>query len=76
MTEKEKYEKATSNQEDWAILPFDEEEDDARWTKLIEETEKLEKEAVEAEAVVGEILMESSLSGINQKEEPTEDTLF
>lgn len=62
--------------EDWAVLPFDEAEDDARWTRLIQETEELIKEAEELEAVHGEILMENKLSDLNLKEKLAEDELF
>ena len=62
--------------EDWAVLPFDEAEDDARWTRLIQETEELIKEAEELEAVHGEILMENKLSDLNLKERQAEDELF
>lgn len=76
MSENEKNKEVTSNAEDWAILPFDEKEDEARWTKLIEETEKLEEDAAETEAAFGELLMENTLSDIKQKEKSTDDELF
>ncbi|NJM54381.1 MAG: hypothetical protein HC846_13990 [Blastocatellia bacterium] len=59
MTEIEKNKEAESKTEDWAIIPFDEAEDDARWSKLIEETDKLIEETRELEAVHGKILMEN-----------------
>lgn len=47
--------------EDWAIIPFDEREDDERWAKLIDEMRELEVRAAELEAVHGELLMEEEL---------------
>ncbi len=76
MTETEKNKGTANKREDWAILPFDEKEDDARWSKLIEETEQLAEDAAETEAVFGELLMENTLSEIKQTEKPTEDELF
>lgn len=49
---------------DWAVLPFDEEQDDKRWDKLIKETEELEREVVRHEAVHGKLLMEEPFSEI------------
>lgn len=57
MTEIEKTKKANGKDEDWAIIPFDEAEDDERWAKLISETEELEKKVASHEAVFGAILM-------------------
>jgi len=76
MRETEKNKKAVSKTDDWAVLPFDEKEDEARWTKLIEETEKLEEDTFESEAVFGAILMENILSDILRSEKPIEDELF
>ena len=76
MTETEENKEATSKTEDWAIIPFDEAEDDARWSKLIEDTDKLIRETEEMEAVHGEILMENKLSDIKIAEEEAEDELF
>ena len=75
MTEIEEKE-AGSNKEDWAIIPFDEAEDDARWSKLIEETDKLIEETKNLEAVHGKILMENKLSDIVFSEEEFEDDPF
>jgi hypothetical protein len=33
-----------SSHQDWAVLPFDESEDDERWARLVREIECLEKE--------------------------------
>lgn len=76
MTETEKNKEADSSSEDWAIIPFDEAEDDARWSKLIEETDKLIEETRDLEAVHGKILMENKLSEIAIREEETEDDPF
>jgi hypothetical protein len=76
MNETGKNKEAASETEDWAIIPFDEAEDDARWSKLIEDTDKLIAEAEEMEAVHGEILMENNLSDIKLEEAEAEDELF
>jgi len=47
---------------DWAVLPFDEAEDDARWAQLSAELDELEKEVDAHEAVHGKILMEEDFS--------------
>lgn len=76
MTEIEKNKEAESNEEDWAIIPFIEAEDDARWSKLIEETDQLIEETRDLEAVHGKILMENKLSDIVISQEETEDDPF
>ena len=76
MTETEEKKEAVSKSQDWAIIPFDEAEDEARWTRLIEETDKLIEEAAELEAVHGEILTENILSDIKFSEKQPEDELF
>jgi hypothetical protein len=76
MTETEENKETTSKTEDWAIIPFDEAEDDARWSKLIEETDKLIEETRDLEAVHGKILMENKLSDIAIVEEEVEDDPF
>ena len=68
MTEIEKTKKADGKDEDWAIIPFDEAEDDERWAKLISETEELEKKVASHEAVFGTILMEADLSRFQAEE--------
>ena len=75
MTETEKNKEAGSKTEDW-VIPFDEAEDDARWSKLIEDTDKLIEEVEEMEAAHGEILMENKLSEIVIREEEVEDDPF
>ena len=76
MTETEENKEATSKTEDWAIIPFDEAEDDARWSKLIEDTDKLIEETEAMEAAHGEILMENKLSDIKIVEKEVEDDPF
>ena len=76
MTENEKNKEAAGSAEDWAIIPFDEAEDDARWSKLIEETDELIAETEAMEAVHGEILMENKLSDLKFQEEENEEELF
>ncbi len=76
MNETGKNKEAANETEDWAIIPFDEAEDDARWSKLIEATDKLIAEAEEMEAVHGKVLMENKLSDIKTEEEVTEEELF
>jgi hypothetical protein len=77
MTESKKNKEAAGGiTEDWAIIPFDEAKDDARWSKLIEETDKLIEETEELEAAHGKILMENKLSGIKVAEEEIEDVPF
>lgn len=75
MSENEKNKKADGVREDWAIIPFDEAEDDARWSKLIEETDNLIEETQVLEATHGKIFMENKLSEINS-DESVEDFLF
>lgn len=60
--------------EDWAILPFNEAEDDKRWTKLIRETEALKKDAARSEKNSGEIsaidlLNDFQMSTVNEDDE-------
>ena len=72
----EKNKEAASENEDWAVLPFDEAEDDARWAKLIEETDELITEAQAMEAVHGPLLMENKLSDLKTSESEAEDHPF
>lgn len=76
MTENEKNKEAGDYVEDWAITPFDEAEDDARWSKLIEETDKLIEETQVLEAAHGRILMENKLSDIKVAEAQIQDAPF
>lgn len=68
MTENEKTKEAVNKAEDWAVLPFDEAEDDARWAKLTEETDELAEKVASHEAVFGPISMEAD-ANILQGEE-------
>jgi hypothetical protein len=72
----EKNKEVANENEDWAVLPFDEAEDVARWAKLIEETNELIKEAEEMEAVHGPLLMENKLSDLKTSESEAEDNPF
>jgi len=76
MTEHEKNKEAAGKTEDWAVIPFDEAEDDARWTHLIEETDDLIKEAEKMEADYGVVLTENKLSDLKTSDEQTEDAPF
>ena len=74
MSENERNKKAAGDAEEWAIIPFDEAEDDARWSKLIEETDRLIAKTRELEAVHGKILTENKL--VDLKCQEVEDGLF
>ena len=76
MTETEENKEAVGKSQDWAIIPFDESKDEARWTRLIEETDKLIEEAAELEAVHGKLLTETKLSDIVFSEKQTDEELF
>ena len=76
MTEHEKNKEAAGKTEDWAILPFDEAEDDARWTRLIEQTDDLIKEAEKMEADYGVLTTENKLSDLKTSDEQAEDAPF
>lgn len=72
----EKDKEVAQGSNDWAILPLDEAEDDARWARLIEETDELIKEAEGMESVDGELLTENKLSDLKLKEKQPEDVPF
>jgi hypothetical protein len=72
----EKDKKNVEESNDWAVLPFDEAEDDSRWEKLIEETDVLIKTVEEMEAVHGPLLTENNLEEIKTSEQQPEDELF
>lgn len=76
MTKPEKNKQAADKTEDWAILPFDEAEDDARWTRLIEQTDDLIKEAEKMEADYGVLTTENKLSDLKTSDEQAEDAPF
>ena len=70
MSEIKHIKKAVDKNKDWAVLPFDEEEDDKRWGLLLEETEQLEKDIAQFEATHGEkILMNEPLSEVQAEEQ-------
>lgn len=76
MSETEKTKEAVSGEdEDWAILPFDEAEDDERWAKLGIELDELAEDVARHEAVFGKILMKKNLSEIitEKEDEETDD---
>lgn len=82
MTETKKTNESGEGSEDWAILPFDEAEDDERWARLSAEMDELEKEVDAHEAVYGKILMEADFSrfaadenvqSVSVADEPDED---
>lgn len=82
MTETKKTNEPGDENEDWAVLPFDEAEDDARWAQLSAEMEEFEKEVDAHEAVHGKILMEEDFSrfatgenvqSVSDADEPEED---
>ena len=62
MSETENKKKAADKDEDWAMLPFDEAEDDARWAKLSQEMDALVEKTESTEKLTGRILMEEDLS--------------
>ena len=82
MSETKKTNESGEENEDWAVLPFDEAEDDARWARLSAEMDELEKEVDAHEAVHGKILMEEDFSrfaagenvqSVSETGEPEED---
>ncbi len=62
MSEIEKTKNTNASDEDWAVLPFDQEEDDARWAKLSGEMDELIEKTKSTEKLTGTILMEEDLS--------------
>lgn len=68
MTENEKSKEAVGKTEDWAVLPFDEAEDDARWAKLSDEMDELAEKVASHEAVFGPISMEADASILRSEE--------
>lgn len=76
MSELKTKNRAADKEDDWAILPFDEAEDDARWKNLIEETDQLIKNVGEMEAVHGPLLTENRLSDPKNAEDQAEENPF
>lgn len=62
MSEIEKTKRTDVENEDWAILPFDEAEDDARWAKLSSEMDELLEKTISTEKLTGTILMKEDLN--------------
>ena len=62
MTDTKKTNEPGDENEDWAVLPFDEAEDDARWARLSAEMDELEKEVDAHEAIYGKIIMEEDFN--------------
>jgi hypothetical protein len=82
MGETKKSNESGEENEDWAVLPFDEAEDEKRWARLSAEMDELEKEVDAHEAVHGKILMEEDFSrfaadenvqSVSDTDEPEED---
>lgn len=72
MSEIENIKKAADKDEDWAILPFDEAEDDARWARLSQEMDELIEKTESTERLTGTILMEEDLSRFVSEKPQTE----
>lgn len=76
MTEIRDQENMSSKDQDWALIPFDEAEDDARWERLIEETDQLIEEVNETEKIYGVLLTENKLSDLVVSEQQSLDEPF
>lgn len=81
MSEIEKTKRTDVENEDWAILPFDEAEDDARWAKLSNEMDELLEKTISTEKLTGTILMKEDLNRFVSPESESgeaeeEDQLF
>ena len=82
MSEIENIKKAADRDEDWAIILFDEAEDNARWAELSKEMDDLIEKTESTEKLTGIILMEEDLSRFasekpqTDRDEPVEDELF
>lgn len=76
MTKNKEIKEAGGKDEDWAVFPFDEAEDDERWSRLSSEMDELAKKVADTEAEFGEVLlMEETLSDISaeDRQEETEE---
>ncbi len=62
MSEIEKTKRTDVENEDWAVFPFDEAEDDARWAKLSNEMDELLEKTISTEKLTGTILMKEDLN--------------
>ena len=67
---------AADKAQDWAVIPFDEAEDEARWEKLIDETDDLIAEAKQLETALGAPLTKNKIKDIKTSEKQSEDELF
>ena len=82
MSEIENTKKAADKDEDWAIIPFDEAGDEARWAKLSEEMDALVEKTESTEKLTGTILMKEDLSRFvsaksqTESDEADDDELF
>lgn len=72
MSENKEMKKAAGEDEDLAVFPFDEAEDDERWAKLELELDELAENVARHEAVFGEILMKQDLSEVKSEDENDE----
>lgn len=71
MSENEKTKRTDVENEDWAVLPFDEAEDDARWARLSKEIDELLEKTISTEKLTGTILMKEDLSRFASAESET-----
>jgi hypothetical protein len=80
MSEIEKTKRTDAQNEDWAIFPFNEAEDDARWAKLSDEMDELLEKTVSTEKLTSTILMKEDLSRFafaeSESRKTEEDQLF
>ncbi len=81
MSENEKTKRTDARNEEWAILQFDEAEDDARWAKLSNEMDELLEKTISTEKLTGTILMKEDLNRfaaheLESVEAEEEDQLF
>ena len=85
MSKTKKTNESGEGREDWAVLPFDEAEDEKRWARLSAEMDELGKEVDAYEAIHEKILMEEDFSRFQigeavctlaEDNEPLEDNPF
>ena len=76
MNNTQRKKQAADKNEDWAIIPFDEAEDDARWQQLIDETEELITEAQSLSTQYGVKLTPNRLSDLKVSKSADDETLF
>lgn len=75
MSETENTKRVAETEDDWAIIPFNEAEDDARWAKLSEEMDDLIEKTESTEKLIGTIFMEEDLNPnpVNKAPDQTDD---